>query len=113
MMMSIYLLCQCMHVICFYHNILHNHGRVATFMDTTSTILINTTTMFFPASVLRKHLGCSHSIFVNTLVLSSLHITMQLTQGSIDLFRGACAVKGNVQVAGHVKRIDQGAVLYA
>ena len=22
---------------------------------------------------------------------------------SIDLFRGACAVKGNVQVAGHVK----------
>ena len=23
--------------------------------------------------------------------------------GPIDLFRGACAVKGNVQVAGHVK----------
>ena len=27
---------------------------------------------------------------------------------SIDLFRGACAVKGNVQVAGHVKRVDHG-----
>ena len=25
---------------------------------------------------------------------------------SIDDFRGACAVKGNVQVAGHVKRVD-------
>ena len=25
------------------------------------------------------------------------------TDGPIDLFRGACAVKGNVQVAGHVK----------
>ena len=24
----------------------------------------------------------------------------------IDLFRGACAVKGNVSVAGHVKRVD-------
>ena len=27
---------------------------------------------------------------------------------SIDDFRGACAVKGNVQVAGHVKRVDHG-----
>ena len=27
---------------------------------------------------------------------------------TIDLFRGACAVKGNVQVAGHVKRVDRG-----
>ena len=26
----------------------------------------------------------------------------------IDDFRGACAVKGNVQVAGHVKRVDHG-----
>ncbi len=26
----------------------------------------------------------------------------------IDLFCGACAVKGNVQVAGHVKRVDHG-----
>ena len=26
----------------------------------------------------------------------------------IDLFRGACAVKGNVSVAGHVKRVDHG-----
>ena len=26
----------------------------------------------------------------------------------IDLFRGACAIKGNVQVAGHVKRVDHG-----
>ena len=25
---------------------------------------------------------------------------------SIDDFRGACAVKGNVSVAGHVKRVD-------
>ena len=32
---------------------------------------------------------------------------------SIDLFRGPCAVKGNVQVAGHVKRVDHGAVFYA
>ena len=30
--------------------------------------------------------------------------------GVIDLFHGACAVKGNVQVAGHVKRVDHGAV---
>ena len=27
---------------------------------------------------------------------------------SIDDFRGACAVKGNVQVAGHVKRVNNG-----
>ena len=27
---------------------------------------------------------------------------------TIDLFRGACAVKGNVLVAGHVKRVDHG-----
>ena len=27
---------------------------------------------------------------------------------SIDLFRGACAVRGNVPVAGHVKRVDRG-----
>ena len=27
---------------------------------------------------------------------------------TIDLFRGACAVKGNVPVAGHVKRVDHG-----
>ena len=26
----------------------------------------------------------------------------------IDDFRGACAVKGNVPVAGHVKRVDRG-----
>ena len=26
----------------------------------------------------------------------------------IDLFRGACAVKGNVLIAGHVKRVDHG-----
>ena len=32
---------------------------------------------------------------------------------TIDLFRGACAVKGNVQVAGHVKRVNHGAVFYA
>ena len=32
---------------------------------------------------------------------------------SIDLFRGACAVKGNVQVAGHVKRVDNGATFNA
>ena len=31
----------------------------------------------------------------------------------IDLFRGACAVKGNVQVAAHVKRIDNGAAYIA
>ena len=30
------------------------------------------------------------------------------TPPTIDLFRGACAVKGNVQVAGHVKRVDHG-----
>ena len=32
---------------------------------------------------------------------------------STYLFRGACAVKGNVQVAGHVKRIDNGAAFNA
>ena len=31
----------------------------------------------------------------------------------IDYFRGACAVKGNVQVAGHVKRVDHGDALNA
>ena len=34
-------------------------------------------------------------------------------QQIIDLFRGACAIKGNVQVAGHVKRVDHRAVFYA
>ena len=29
------------------------------------------------------------------------------------LFRGVCAVKGHVQVAGHVKRIDNGAAFNA
>ena len=32
---------------------------------------------------------------------------------TIELFSGACAVKGNVQVAGHVKRIDNGAAFNA
>ena len=31
----------------------------------------------------------------------------------IDLSRGACAVKGNVQVAGHVRRVDHGAAFNA
>ena len=30
-------------------------------------------------------------------------ISTERNDSSIDLFRGACAVKGNVQVAGHVK----------
>ena len=29
---------------------------------------------------------------------------------TIDLFRGACAVKANIPVAGHVKRVDHGYV---
>ena len=33
---------------------------------------------------------------------------MYNTSEPIDLFRGACAVKGNVPVAGHVKRVDRG-----
>ena len=42
-------------------------------------------------------------------------VTFEESQGLliIDLFRGACAVKGNVHVAGHVKRADHGAVFYA
>ena len=39
--------------------------------------------------------------------------TLKLWERTIDLFRGACAVKGNVQVAGHVKRIDNGAAFNA
>ena len=31
------------------------------------------------------------------------HLFVRYNVGTIDLFRGACAVKGNVQVAGHVK----------
>ena len=31
----------------------------------------------------------------------------------IDLFRGACAFKENVQVAGHVKRVDHGDAFHA
>ena len=42
----------------------------------------------------------------------SVALCFRLDQ-SIDLFRGACAVKGNVQVAGHVKRIDNGAAFNA
>ena len=33
----------------------------------------------------------------------NLFCNLQLRRRAIDLFRGACAVKGNVQVAGHVK----------
>ena len=42
-------------------------------------------------------------------------VTFEESQGLliIYLFRGACAVKGNVQVAGHVKRADHGAAFYA
>ena len=39
--------------------------------------------------------------------------TVDRNLSPIDLFRGACAVKGNVQVAGHVKRIDNGAAFNA
>ena len=34
---------------------------------------------------------------------------MSFITKTIDLFCGACAVKGNVQVAGHVQRVDHGA----
>ena len=34
---------------------------------------------------------------------SDVNIISELEYQTIDLFRGACAVKGNVQVAGHVK----------
>ena len=41
-----------------------------------------------------------------------MHKLYKKSQGQnneiIDDFRGACAVKGNVQVAGHVKRVDHG-----
>ena len=40
-------------------------------------------------------------------------VEMGYSHLTIDLFRGACAVKGNVQVAGHVKRIDNGAAFNA
>ena len=46
-----------------------------------------------------------------TLILT-MHLCAQ-RNSVIDLFRGACAVKGNVQVAGHVKRIDNGAAFNA
>ena len=40
--------------------------------------------------------------------------TLSLTKlQEIDDFRGACAVKGNGAVAGHVKRVDQGDVFDA
>ena len=32
---------------------------------------------------------------------------------TIEFFRGACAVNGNVQLAGHVKRVDNGAAFDA
>ena len=32
-----------------------------------------------------------------------ISLTFDNNMRTIDLFRGACAVKGNVQVAGHVK----------
>ena len=33
---------------------------------------------------------------------------LNMEEDIIDLFRGACTVKGNVPVAGHVKRVDHG-----
>ena len=36
------------------------------------------------------------------------HVVYRLEGEPIDDFRGACSVKGNVQVAGHVKRVDHG-----
>ena len=49
----------------------------------------------------------------NVASMGATTIIMINTTYIIDLFRGACAVKGNVQVAGHVKRVDHGAVFYA
>ena len=35
---------------------------------------------------------------------------LNISHGLIDDTRGACTVKGNVRVAGHVKRVDHGDV---
>ena len=43
-----------------------------------------------------------------SIVTSLLSHLSHIVHHSIDDFRGACAVKGNVQVAGHVKRVDHG-----
>ena len=47
------------------------------------------------------------SMRVNLLTLEQSFKTCACPR-TIDDFRGACAVKGNVQVAGHVKRVDHG-----
>ena len=44
------------------------------------------------------HFGSLQVVFSNVIELSVI----------IDDFRRACAVKGNVQVVGHVKRVDHG-----
>ena len=47
----------------------------------------------------------------STIILS--HMFKQIKQITIDDFRGACAVKGNGAVAGHVKRVDHDEVFDA
>ena len=37
-----------------------------------------------------------------------INVQIVMDYVNLDLFRGGCAVKGNVAVAGHVKRVDRG-----
>ena len=46
-------------------------------------------------------------------LITQTYLSSMSVKCIIDLFRGACAVKGNVQVAGHVKRINLGDVFDA
>ena len=45
--------------------------------------------------------------FVNVIRISRVQ-NVKHHRHLIDDFRGACSVKGNVPVAGHVKRVDRG-----
>ena len=50
----------------------------------------------------------SSTKYICELTLSKTSCFTSCKIQTIDDFRGACAVKGNVQVAGHVKRVDHG-----
>ena len=46
--------------------------------------------------------------FFHENAFSSFLVDFYRNHATIDDFRGACAVKGNVQVAGHIKRVNHG-----
>ena len=62
---------------------------------------------------LNNFLVCVKHMFDDLHGYDMCEFHIRSIQQIIDLFRGACAIKGNVQVAGHIKRVDHRAVFYA